>query len=78
MKKHILTVKEPIAIKFGELVDEIAKYESDTFSASQSKLKRSEAFRIAEKMVLEDIQARIDTDTMDGCMISEELENIRD
>lgn len=60
------------------MVNEIMEYESDTFSASGSKLKRTEAVKIAEAFTLEDMQARIDTDTMDGEMITNVLEEIRE
>lgn len=72
-----LNIKEPVIAKYLELCEEIRKYESDTFSASSSRIKRSEAKQIADILVVEAIQALIDTDTMDGCRLSEELENIR-
>lgn len=63
--------------KVNELVDEILKYESDTFSSEASELTPAEAEKIAFAFILQDVQERIDTDTMGGVMISEELENIR-
>ena len=63
--------------KFNYLVDEILKYESDTFSSEASELTAHEAEQIAIAFILHDIEQRIDTNTMDGVMISEELENIR-
>lgn len=69
---------EAIDKKFNELIESILDYESDTFSASSSKITEQEAYTIAERFILEDITKRIDTDTVDGVMLSEELENIRD
>jgi hypothetical protein len=66
-----------IEAKYNELVKEIMQYESDTFSASDSQLTRLEAEKIARAFIIRDIQGRIDTDTMDGIDITEELEEIR-
>ena len=63
--------------KVNELVDEILKYESDTFSSEASELIPAEAEKIAIAFILHDIEERIDTNTMDGLKISEELETIR-
>lgn len=63
--------------KVNELVDEILQYESDTFSSDASELTPAEAEKIAFAFILQDMQERIDTNTMDGVMITEELENIR-
>ncbi len=63
--------------KWNELVDEILNYESDTFSSEGSELTVPEAEKIALAFILRDMQRRIDTDTMDGNMITEELETIR-
>jgi hypothetical protein len=62
---------------FSELVKTIAEYESDTFSSEASEITQAEAEQVAFELVRRDIQARIDTDTMDGVDISEELEEIR-
>lgn len=70
---------EAVERKFWELVDTIKEYESDTFSASEMELTDDEAEQIACRMIYADIKHRIDMDTiMDGLMISEELDNIRD
>ncbi len=65
-------------LKYHELIDVVREYESDTFSASGSKLKRGEAKKIAEKLVVEDIQSRIDMERMDGLDITDLLEEIRE
>ena len=64
--------------KVNELVDTILAYESDTFSSEASNLTPAEAEQIAFNIILHDMQNRIDTNTMDGGMISDELEEIRD
>lgn len=63
---------------FNELIVTIYSYESDTFSAEASKLTRSEAIKIAQRLIVPKIRGLIDCDTMDGVAISEELEDIRD
>ncbi len=68
----------PILEKYHELVEVIMDYESDTFSASDKKLKKSEAKKIAEQLIIANIQDRIDMDTMDGLDITDALEEIRD
>jgi hypothetical protein len=64
--------------KFDELVKSIMEYESDTFSAERSEITLDEAIEIADKFVCHKIQGLIDTHTMDGVMIDEELAEIRD
>lgn len=68
---------ETIKLHFEELITTIHEYESDTFSASANKLTKNEAELIAIEFVIRDIARRINTETMDGVMISEELENLR-
>lgn len=63
--------------KYRELVKTIKEYESDTFSSEAMELTDKEAEKIARAFIIRDIQARIDTDTMDGLMIGEELDEIR-
>lgn len=63
--------------KFNHLVDDILNYESDTFSSDGSELTPAEAEKIAFAFILRDIEKRIATETMDGGMIDEELDNIR-
>jgi len=60
------------------LVETIKEYESDTFSASRSKLKASEALKIASSLVCHKIQGLIDGHTLDGLIIDEELWIIRE
>lgn len=64
--------------KYMELVKSIQEYESDTFSATASKLTKKEANHIANLLVCHAIQDLIDTDTMDGVRLSEELEDLRE
>lgn len=64
--------------KFDELVQTIHQYESDTFSSSGSKLTISEAIQISDNFVCHRIQGLIDNHMMDGAMIDEELEIIRE
>ncbi len=68
---------DKITEKYKELVSEIREYESDTFSASAQEITATEAREVAKQFIIEDIQARIDTDTMDGVMIQEVLNDIR-
>ena len=63
---------------FDELVKTINEYESDTFSASGSEITISEAIQIADNLVCHKIQGMIDTHTLDGVMIDEELDTIRE
>ncbi len=63
---------------FNQFVDTILNYESDTFSASSSDLTPSEAEQIALAFILEDMRARNTTQTMDGGMISEQLQQMRE
>lgn len=62
----------------NQLVDDVLNYESDTFSSEASEITVEEAEKIAFAFIKHDIQNRIDTNTMDGVMISEELETIRE
>ncbi len=62
---------------FNLLVDEILKYESDTFSSSESEITPQEAEKISFAFIIRDMEARIHTRTMDGIMISEELYELR-
>lgn len=66
-----------LLLKYHALVDAIMEYESDTFTASGMFLKKKEAKQIARKLVIEDIQKRLDGDTLDGIIISELLSEIR-
>jgi len=63
--------------RFNEMVDTILQYESDTFSSEASNLTPQEAEKIAFAFIDSDMQERIDTNTMDGVRIAEELEFIR-
>lgn len=63
--------------KVEELFDSIKSYESDTFSASGSEITDGEVATVTLNLVQEAVQALIDTDTLDGVRLSEELENIR-
>ncbi len=60
------------------LAKSIKTYESDTFSASGSKITKWESEQIAETLVVRAIQQMINTDTMDGCDITDELISLRD
>lgn len=73
-KEQIL---EAIAPKVVELLGEVIGYESDTFSASATELTDSEATKITTELITYALQQLIDTDTLDGVRLSEELENIR-
>ena len=78
---HGVTVNDlynPLNKKFNLLVDEILDYESDTFSSEASKLTPAEAEQIAIALILEDMQFRIDLDSMDGVCITNQLEAIRE
>ncbi len=63
--------------KIRELQKTIEEYESDTFSASASKLTKEEAERMTETLIVRTIQRLIDTETMDGLMLQSELDEIR-
>lgn len=63
---------------FKALTVTIATYESDTFSASGEKITYDEANRIASELVYDKITDLVELDTLDGVIISEALENIRD
>jgi hypothetical protein len=58
---------------FKEFVSEIETYESDTFSATSSKINRAEAKKVAEKIL-----GRLVNAHLDGVLISAYLEDIRD
>lgn len=75
---NYMTTKVPIIAKFTELKNTIKKYESDTFSASAEKITDLEAIEITDRMIIKDIQSRIDLDNMDGIEIAEALEDLRD
>lgn len=64
-------------VKFNELLNIIAEYESDTFSAIGSRLTIEEAEEVAYKLLIPSINRLIEGDTMDGLMITEVLEEIR-
>lgn len=73
-------INMPVSVqwRFNALVHEIRKYESDTFSASAERITQLEAERIAARLVKNDINDRIATNTMDGVDIMEELNDLRD
>jgi hypothetical protein len=60
-------------MKFDEMVGEIMKYESDTFSADVWNIKVKEAKKIAESL----LQIMMDN-YVDGIMLDSILEDIRD
>lgn len=77
---HGITVNDLYVALYKQvnhLVDEILTYESDTFSSEASEITPSEAEKIAMIFILKDIENRIDTNTMDGCMIDNELYELR-
>lgn len=78
---HGVTVNDlynAIYKQFNMLVDEILSYESDTFSSDACDLTPAEAEQIAYAFVVRDIEQRAYCHTMDGGMISDELDRIRD
>ncbi len=72
-------IKTPIKVqwKFSELARMIKTYESDTFSASILKLTDKQAIAIASRLVVDDIQARIDLETLDGLMLDEKYDLVK-
>jgi len=62
---------------FDELVEYVADYESDTFSASGEELTKEEAVKIATTLVENNIQNMLDGMRLDGVMISSILEDLR-
>lgn len=70
-------ILDAIREKVEELHKTVKEYESDTFSASASELTEAEALTITANLIKYALQGLIDTDTMDGVRLSEELENIR-
>lgn len=70
-------ILDAIREKVEELHKTVREYESDTFSASASELTDGEALTITANLIKYALQRLIDTDTMDGVRLSEELENIR-
>jgi hypothetical protein len=61
---------------FRRLASTIRKYESDTFSASAARLSIDEASRIASRIVIADIEHRIQH-LLDGLVITHHLQAIR-
>lgn len=72
------SLPQPVLSKFCELIKTVREYESDTFSAEESKLTDAEALKITQSLVLRALDSLIELDELDGVIISEELENIRD
>lgn len=70
-------ILDAIREKVEELHKSVKEYESDTFSASASELTDAEALTITANIIKWQLQRLIDTETMDGVLLSEELENIR-
>ncbi len=70
-------ILDAVRPKIVELLDTVREYESDTFSASASELTDDEAFTITIELTNYALQRLIDTDTLDGVRLSEELDNIR-
>lgn len=68
---------EKLTAKAGELLAAVKEYESDTFSASARHLTDDEAEAITAALIGHAIQQLIDTDTLDGVRLTEELENVR-
>lgn len=66
-----------LAQRINYLVDTILNYESDTFSSTGSELTTEEAEAIALAFVIEEIERKQNLDTMDGCMITSALKDIR-
>lgn len=75
---EIVDIPAEIADKFHELANDIEKYESDTFSAEGYEITKEEARQVATALVMEDLNHRVDLDTMDGLNIRYALTDIRD
>lgn len=69
---------QEIEAQMKTLVKTIREYESDTFSATATKLKKREAEQIAAALASRAIQELIDGETLDGITLSEELEMINE
>lgn len=80
-KYHGITVNDlysALYVKVNHLVDEILNYESDTFSSEASEITVEEAEKVAFAFIVRDIENRTSTNTMDGCMIDNELYELRE
>lgn len=78
MKTPKEKILDAIAPKVEELLKTVQEYESDTFSATGSELTEEEAIIITVALIEHATQQLIDTDTLDGVRLAEELENIRE
>lgn len=77
-KEILKAVENGLGQEFAELYNVIRTYESDTFSAEGSELTDAEALDVMIAMVKFRLDEMTECETMDGTMITEELENIRE
>lgn len=75
MKSVLIPIK--VLWKFNELVRLIKTYESDTFSASILGLTDKQAIAIASRLVVDDLQSRIDCNTLDGLDLDEKYSLVK-
>ena len=64
--------------KLSELYKTVQDYESDTFSATGSRMTSKECADIVERLVIHDIQDLIDLETLDGVRLDDLLSGIRE
>lgn len=69
---------ESVKHEIQALYETVRDYESDTFSASASKLTEGEAQDITVALINYALRQLSDCDTLDGVRLTEELENLRD
>lgn len=78
MKEIINNIVEGTEHEMQALYETVRDYESDTFSASASKLTPSEIVQITCALINHALREMSDTNTLDGVRLTEELENIRE
>ncbi len=73
---HIYYDPRKIQEKFNELAQHIVDYDSDTFNGGD--VTDEESALIAEKLVIADIKTRLSGERLDGDMLSDLLEEVRE
>ena len=63
--------------KIAELYRTVQDYESDTFSATGSRMTSKECAAVVEQLIIVALQELIDCDSLDGVRLSEILGDMR-
>ena len=77
-REQIQPVLDAVEHEIKVLYETVRDYESDTFSASGSKLTGEELVDIVVRLINHAVHEMSECNTLDGCRLTEELADIRD